>query len=159
MRLIKLGFFLFVLAACAATPSLVSFFAGDGVIQYFLPPTNWTARNSKAALDITYRTNSDMLPFINITFFGGRNMPRGIGSVSLHGDGIDYPLENISVLFANVDRNELRITSTGDRDALIALLNSEPITLRAEFDGIEHIYTPDKRFINLKNKFLIAASF
>jgi hypothetical protein len=151
--------FLLVITSCTMTPPLKVYLVGDGVFQYFLSPTNWTAQNTKAQLDITYRTKTDTPATVNISFFGNRNTPQTVSSVSLHGREIDYPLENISVILVKPDRNELRITSTGDRDELIYLLNNEPITLKAEVDGIIYIYTPEKGFITLKNRFLAAILF
>ena len=55
--------------------------------------------------------------------------------------------------------NELRITSTGDREGLIRLLNSENITLRAEIDGTTIVYTPGRNFDRSRTHFLTAILF
>nr|AGS52922.1 hypothetical protein [uncultured bacterium contig00019] len=56
--------FLFILAACSTAPQLKSFFAGDGVVQYFLSPTNWSSNNSNAQLDITLTATIDVLVYV-----------------------------------------------------------------------------------------------
>ena len=159
MRIVGVLPFLLLFASCAAAPPVRSFLVGDGVLQHFMAPTNWSARDSRARLDITYRTRTDNPAIINISFFGSSGTPQTISAVSLHGAGVEYHLENISVLLTRPGENELRITSTGDRDTLIDLLNSEAITLRAEIDGITFIHTPERNFDRSRTRFLDALSF
>jgi len=156
MRIPGILLFPLLLVSCTALPPVRSFFAGDGVVQHFISPTNWNARGSSALLDITYRTRTDDPAIINISFFGNRSTPQNVSSVSLHGTGVDYHLENISVILVRPAENELRITSTGDRDGLLHLLNSENITLRAEIDGVIFIHTPGRNFDRSRTYFLAA---
>jgi hypothetical protein len=152
---------LLVFAACSTAPSLVSYFVSTGVMQYFLPPTNWTVRGSKAKalLDITCRTETGIPAIVNISFFGEKSIPRRITSISFNGRGVDIPLENIAILYPDPKKRELRITAEGNRDALISVLEAEPITLTAEIDGQRYTFIPDKKFISLKNDFVLAASY
>ena len=150
-----------IFTACVASPSLVSLFVEPGVIHhYFIPSTDWKAQGSRASarLDITFRTGVDTPGIVNISFFGEREMPRTISSISLNGRGLSCPLENISVLFPNPGNRELRVTTEADRDALIAVLQAEPITLRAEIDGVMRTFIPDRHFISIKNDFLAATA-
>ena len=159
---IKLFFpVLFVLAACAATPSLVSYFVETGVVQHFIPPTDWKAQGSgaRARLDITYRTNTADPATINISFFGEKTIPRRISSAALRGDGAEYTLRNIVILYPDPDKRELRITSEGDRDTLSSLLGSQEITLTASIDGNEYSYVPDRHFVKVKESFITAISY
>ena len=161
MRTIKfLPFFFLIFLSCESTPSLVSFFVRDGVIQYFLSPTNWNASGSKAKLDITYRTGEDTPAIVNISFYDTRTTPRSVNadSVSLCGAGVDCPLVYDFIIFADPEKNELRVSFTADRNRLVELLEAEPITLTAEVDGTVYVYTPEMYFNDLKNKFLIANS-
>ena len=141
------------------TSPVVSFYVGDGVLQHFMAPTNWSAHCSRARLDITYRTRSDTPAIINISFFGNRNTPQNVSSISLHGAGVEYHLENISVILVRPEDNELRITSIGDRDILIYLLTNEHITLKAKIDGAAIVYTPGRNFNRSRNQFLSALLF
>ena len=152
---------LFIFAACSTAPSVVSYFVSTGVMQYFLPPTDWTVPRSKtkAVLDITYRTGTDTPATVNISFFGERSIPRNITSISFNGRGIEYPLENIAILYPEPRKRELRITAEGNRDTFISLLEAEPITLIAEIDGRRYTFIPDKQFTALKNDFLLATSY
>jgi len=130
-------------------------------MQYFLPPTKWAAQgiHASAQVDITYRTGTDMPATVNISFFGEKSIPRRITSVSFQGKGINYPLDNITVLFLDLDKREVRVTTQGNRDTLIPLLESESITLMAEIDGIKYTYIPNKDFIKLKDDFLTVLSY
>jgi hypothetical protein len=168
MNITKIWPVLLVFTACATapTPSLVSFFVETGVIQYFLSPTDWMVQDSgtkapkaKARLDITYRTGADSPATVNISFFGEKSIPRKITSIALNGNGIVYPLENIVVLYPEPEKRELRITTEGNRDTLMSVLEADIITLTAEIDGVLYTYTPDKNFITLKNDFLTATSY
>jgi hypothetical protein len=161
MKTLKILPALLVFAACATAPSLTSYFVTTGVMQYFLPPTEWAAQGSrsKACLDITYRTGTDTPATVNISFFGEKSIPRSIISVSLNGSGVDYPLDNITVLYPNPDERELRITAEGSRDTLASLLESETITLTAEIDGVIHTYISRKDFIKLKDDLLTVISY
>jgi hypothetical protein len=152
---------LFVLAACAVSPALVSYFVEPGVIQYFISPTDWKTQGSgaRARLDITYRTNTGVPATVNISFFGEKTIPRHIASVALRGDGAEYPLRDIAILYPDPDRRELRITSAGDRDTLASLLKSQVITLAASIDGNEYCYVPDRHFIRVKERFITAISY
>jgi len=161
MNIKKFWSVLFIFAACSTTPSLVSYYVSSGVTQYFLSPTDWSVQGSKAkaVLDITYRTGTDTPATVNISFFGEKSIPRRITSISLNGRGVDYPLDNISILYPKPEKRELRITAEGNRDTLISLLEADPITLIAEIDGQRYTFIPDKKFIALKNDFLLAASY
>jgi hypothetical protein len=161
MRIIKKFLpllFLFLLVSCPSAPPYVSFFVGDGVIQHFLSPTNWKAKNSSAKPDVTYRTGTDLPATINISFYGNKSTPGNIGSVSLHGTNAECPLEYISVIFAEPGKNELRISFNADRDEFVNVLKTDQITLSAEVDGAVYVYVPEKKFYKNKNKFLAAIS-
>jgi hypothetical protein len=160
MKILNIWPVLFFFAACTTTPSLVSYFVASGM-QYFLPPTKWTAQGSRASaqVDITYRTGTDTPAIVNISFFGEKSLPRRITSISFHGKGIDYPLDNITVLFPDPGKRLLRVSTEGNRDTLASMLESETITLTAEIDGIKYTYIPHKDFIKLKDDFLTALSY
>jgi len=156
MRIIKLLPLLIILVSCKTpAPPLISFYIGDGVTQHFLSPTEWTSRNSTAKLDITYRTlSADMPAIINISFYGNKIMPGNVRSVSLHGQGEECLLEYDFTILTNPGKYELRIAFTADREDLIDLFETEPITLRAEVDGVVYVYNPEKNFYELKNKLM-----
>ena len=170
MKNIKWVLLLLVFTSCSTAPSLTSYFVDTGVMQYFLPPTDWAAHGSgaktpeanaqaKARLDITFRTGTDTPATVNISFFGKSSIPRRITAITLNGGSAVCPLENIGVLYPDPDKRELRITAGGNRDALVSTLETEPITLTAEIDGVLYTYTPDKHFIKIKNDFLTAISY
>ena len=163
MKLLKprlIGFLFFVLTSCSTEPSLVSYYLDVGVMHYFIPATDWSSGSkTKAKLDVTYRTGIDAPVTVNISFFGENSLPRSITAISLNGNEIEYPLESISVLYPNPKDRELRITTQGDRDNLIPVLESALITLTAEIDGVMYLFSPNQRFYNLKNEFLIAVSY
>jgi len=160
MRILKyhplLLFFLFL--SCKTTPPLISFFAGDGIIQHFLSPTNWTSnsKNSRARADVTYRTGVDTPATVNVSFYGNKTVPRNVKDVSLRGMGIECPLETISVFFADPEKNELRISFSADRDKFVNVMRAREITLTAVVDGAAYVYTPEKDFYKLKDKFLVS---
>jgi hypothetical protein len=162
MKIKKIWFvlFIFVCASCSTTPTLRNFFVSPGVIQYFIPATEWKAQDSKAKAqpDITYRTGADTPAYINISFFGEKTIPRAVTSISFNGNDIVYPLENITILYPDLKKKELRVSTEGDRDTLLSLLEAESITLVAEIDGVKHTYIPKKNFYKLKNEFLILVS-
>ena len=163
MNNIKIWPVLLVFMACttAPAPSLVSFFIETGVMQYFLPPTDWVAQGSgtKARLDITYRTGTDTPATVNISFFGKKSIPRRITSIAFKGNSIVYPLENIVVLYPEPEKRELRVTTEGNRDTLVSVLEAESVTLIAEIDGVLYTYTPDKNFNSVKDDFVTALSY
>lgn len=159
LRIAETRFPLFLLliiifSACKTPPRLVTFFVSEGVNQYFLSPTEWAAKGSKAVLNVTYRTGTDTPAIVNISFFGNKSTPINISSVSLNGVGVNCPLENVSVLLTDNGKNELRISATGDKEAFVAVLSTGQITLTAEVDGTVFVYTPEKRFFNIANEFL-----
>ena len=128
--------------------------------MYFFYPTNWkTGSKDQAKLDITYHTGNDLPPAVNISFFGKKETPRKVTSVSLNGEGVVYPLSNIRALYADTKKQLLRITTEGDRNTLVSLLEANPITLTAEIDGVSYTYTPEKNFNELKTEFLILLSY
>jgi len=158
MRIIKFSplllFFLFL--TCKTTPPLVSFFADDGVIQYFLSPTYWvsSSKNSKARPDVTYRTGVDTPAAVNISFFGNKATPRNVKDVSMRGNGIECPLEFISAIYTVPEKNELRLSFSADRDKFVDIMKTRQITLTAVVDSAAYVYTPEKDFYKLKDKFL-----
>jgi len=161
MKIIKhpLLVIILVLSSCSSVPDLRTFLVGDGVLQYFIPPTEWTvidSKDSKSKLDVTCRTGPDVTApaTVNISFYGKNEMPKNVSSAALHGAGVDCQLENISIILVNNERKEYRITTQADRDKFFAVLNAEPVTLTAEVDGVSYTYTPHKYFIKLKDQFL-----
>ena len=82
-----------------------------------------------------------------------------MGFATLRGSGVECPLEDIEVFLVRPENKELRITSTADRETFVALLNAEPITLTAEIDGVIYVYTPEKKFLEVKNTFLTSIAF
>ena len=160
MRLKKIFYYflsvLVLFSACRTSPKLYSYFVSENVIQHFVSPTEWTAKNSKAKLDITYRTGTDTPAVVNISFFGNKTIPERVNSVFLRTAENDCPFEYLNTILKNPDKNELRVSFSADRDGLVNLLKAKTITLYAEVDGIEHEYTPDKDFYSLKEKFLAA---
>jgi hypothetical protein len=158
MRILKFLpiFFLLIFTACETVgpPPIISFYAGEGQISIFLSPTNWKEKNSKAKLDVTYRTGVDWPAIVNISFYGNKSTPNNVSSAFLHGTDIECPLEYTSVILVNPDKNELRISFNADRDKFIKILETEQITLSAEVDGVAYVYVPEKRFFDNKNKLL-----
>ena len=153
--------FIFVVSfvSCVTTPEMRVFTTGDGMM-YFIPPTEWKTKSKDTAkLDITYHTGTDAPAVVNITFIGKEAVPRKITYVVLNGAGVEYPLSNIKALYADSKKRELRVTTEGDRDTLISVLETESITLTAEIDGALYTYTPHKSFIELKDNFVITLSY
>jgi hypothetical protein len=161
MNIKKLLLVMLLLGACSTTPSIVSSAADVDIMQYFMPAIDWVdvSSKTKARPDITYRTNTDTPATVNISFYGKKTTPRRITSISLNGDGVDYPLGRIKVLYVDSDKRMLRITTQGNRDTLTSLLESEAITLTAEIDGVKYTYIPRKDFIKLKNDFSTVISY
>jgi hypothetical protein len=125
MRIIKYLpiLLLLVFASCVTgPPPVVSFYAGDGQLQHFLSPTNWKEKDSKAKLDVTYRTGVDWPAIVNISFYGKKSMPNNISSASLFGNDIECPLEYDFEILTNPDKNELRISCNADRNKFIEVL-------------------------------------
>jgi len=152
-----LPFFVIFICSCTSTmPDLMQFPSNEG-IMYFFPPTTWKTKGdiSFAKVDITYHSVRDLPAAVNISFFGKKSMPLKITSVVLNGEGIEYPLSNIQILFANRKNKEFRITTEGDRKLLLPLLKAKPITLTAEIDGVQYTFTPNKNFTVLVDDFLI----
>ncbi|MDR2922121.1 MAG: hypothetical protein LBU85_02120 [Treponema sp.] len=151
-----------LLGACSTiTPSIFTTVADVDIMQYFLPATEWVDADSKAKAfpDITYRTNTDTPAAVNISFYGKKDVPRRITYISLNGNGVDYPLENIKILYIDSDKRILRVTTQGNRDTLASLLETSSITLTAEIDGVKYTYIPHKDFIKLKDDFLTMISY
>jgi hypothetical protein len=149
--------FLTVFASCASAPEIKTYFVEAGVVQYFLPPTEWKAKDSsrlKARLDITYRTGTDTPATINISFIDTKRHPQRVSSVSLEGEGVYYPLEDIFPLFYNPETHELRISGKGNRDTLADILQADNLVLRAVLDGDEYLFTPERSFFSSKDRFI-----
>jgi hypothetical protein len=149
--------FIFIFGGCVTAPEVKIFFVAPGIVQYFLPPTEWRAKNSpkmKVRLDITYRTGVETPPAINLSFINTKEHIGGVSAVSLTGNGVEYQLQEITVLYYNPEKHELRISSIGDRDTLADILAANDIAIRATVDGVEYIWTPAKNFFNQKDQFL-----
>jgi hypothetical protein len=146
----------FVFVGCVTAPVVKSFFVAPGVVQYFLPSTEWTVKKSpkmKAQLDITYRTGVETPPVVNISFINTKKNIGRVSAASLSGNGTEYPLRDITVFYFDPEKRELRISSTGDRDTLADVLEADDIVLKAVVDGAEYVYTPEKNFFILKDQF------
>jgi hypothetical protein len=152
--------FFFVFNGCATrTPSLITFAAGEGLIQYFFPMMEWKGDKKKeigAVCDITYRHQSGSQGVYNISFQSADKgkIPSVPSAVSLEGDGTAYPLSSIERLFANTETGTTRITSQVEGEDLLSFLRSQSLTLIAVIDGAEYRFTPPKQFLEYRDKFL-----
>ncbi|MDR1277123.1 MAG: hypothetical protein LBK02_00060 [Treponema sp.] len=152
---------LLLLGACTSSaPSLITFATESGATQYFFPMMEWEiGKNSVSAIcDITYRHEPGSGAVCNISFTAAGKTdisPPALPSVLYFtADGIPYAVRDISLLFHNVEHQQTRITSILDGDDLLAVLRSASITLNALIDGKEYQYTPPKRFLLYRDKFL-----
>jgi len=152
-----LSFLVIFICSCASSgPELMQFPSGDGTM-YFFPPTSWkgTGDINLAKLDITYNSAKTLPATVNISFFGKKTLPHKLTSAVLNGEGITYPLANFNILYIKRKNNELRVTTEGDRELLLALFKAQPITLTAEIDGEQYTFKPDKNFTMLIDDFLV----
>jgi hypothetical protein len=160
-------FFVLSLSACAsAPPELFTFPTPTGGIQYYFPMMEWQgdSKDISAAIhaigatcDITYRHEPGLDGRCNITFTyiseaSQGKIPPVPSALTLSGDGVDYTLTNIEMLFS--ERNQIRITSQIDGDGLFALLKAQSISLTAALDGAEYRFTPPKVFFSYRDEFL-----
>jgi hypothetical protein len=153
----KFSLFLFIFVGCAAAPAVRTFFVAPGIVQYFLPPTEWTVENSskmKVRFDVTYRTGVETPPTINLSFVDPQKNIGGVSAAFLSGGGAEYPLHDITVLYFDPKTHELRVSSTGDRDTLADTLGASDLVLKAVVDGVEYTFIPGKQFPALRDQFV-----
>jgi hypothetical protein len=151
--------FILSLSACASlVPDLFIFPTPTGGIQYFFPIMEWKgdSKDIGAAGDITYRHETGFPGTYNITFSKPGTVLSAPSAITLTGDGVDYTLTNIEILFS--EDSQTRITSQIDGDALFTLLKAQSISLTAVLDGTEYRFTPPKVFYNYRDKFAVDAA-
>jgi hypothetical protein len=153
----------FMFGGCVTkTPDLITFAAEGGVTQYFFPMMEWKGdKEIGAVCDITYRYQSGSRGVYNISFSYAAKGDRGKvpsvpAALSLEGDGTAYPLFDIERLFADTETGITRISSRIEGEDLLSLLPSRSITLIAAIDGAEYRFSPPKRFLEYRDKFLAA---
>lgn len=155
---------LLLLGACASQhPSLITFPTGSGAIQYFFPMKEWDGRKNSinAIADITYRHEPGAFAICNFSFSragkkAGEGAPSLPQEVSFTGDGLEYPLSGIKILFSNLEQRQIRITALLEGEKLLALLGAQSIELSALFDGVEYRYYPPRDFLSYRDLFLTA---
>jgi hypothetical protein len=155
------------LGACSSSPSSLFIYpAPGGGIQYFFPMMEWQGDSKDmgaaihaigATCDITYPYGPGSQGIYNISFTyiskaDTGKIPSVPSAITVTGDGVDYALTNIEILFSEGGRT--RITSKIDGDDLFTLLKAQSISLTAVLDETEYRFTPPKAFFSYRDEFL-----
>ncbi|MDR0443073.1 MAG: hypothetical protein LBH44_06685 [Treponema sp.] len=151
----------FILTGCATSSGVqirIMPVSEDAKLYYFFP-TVWLSKDTKdtsAKLDITYISEKDNSVVCNISFYHTVKIPEAVSDIFLTGEGKDYALDDITVLFVEPKTNELRITSVIPINAFMELLGAKVISLKASVDGNIYQYNPPKEFYSFRNQFVSA---
>jgi hypothetical protein len=150
----------FVLYGCSTAARTISVYsAGPGVTQYYIPSTDWKADKIKVKLDITYRHELDSPAVCNFSLTGKGQIPPAVSAGSFTGDGVSYPLTDLSVIFANSSKKTLRMSSKIAQGDFLALLNARSLTFLVVAGGEEYRCTPPKQFYTNKDQLAANVSY
>lgn len=132
---------------CTSAKYVNIFPVAPGVFQYFLPPTRWEAKTLDVEVDITYRNVPGSPAACNISLVKSGSMPRTVSSAFFTASGAEYPLENITKLFAELKDNKLRITTQLPGEKFLKLLEEPALLLVVILDGTQYDCTPPEVFL------------
>jgi hypothetical protein len=116
----------------------------------------WTVsslRQLTARVEFSVGDGEDMTE-CGIVFFNAIKDPRTVTAALLVANDEIYPLEEITVLFANNETHELRINTLIPRPSLAAALRADTLYLVAALDGVEYQFEPGEDFAAYKKRAL-----
>jgi hypothetical protein len=152
-------FLVFIVCGCATDKSIQLFPVSPGVVQYYIPATDWKVKALKVQLDITYRAEAGSSAVCNVSVIGKDKIPPMVSSISLIGDGVSYSLENISIMFADAENRKLRLNTTIAQDNFLALLKAELVSLALLAGGNEYQFAAPKDFYTYKEQLVTGLSY
>jgi len=154
--------FIIFIFGCKSTPASesgiwVTSLPGP-VTRYYIPVTKWQESKSRTVTcqpDITYLDEPGRSVICNISFFNRNVTLRNMDAVFFTADGMNYPLENVNIMFIRPEFNEIRITSSIEINELLKIFNAKNILIKAVIDSNEYTFEPDKEFLRYINQFSV----
>ncbi len=105
-------FLLVIITSCISSSKIESLYVGDGILQYFVYPTNLKNTKSKISIDITYRAikGSEGFVVVNFSYYYDSLFSEVKEGGFVIGDKI-YSLFDIKTLYQEKREHHIRYTS------------------------------------------------
>ena len=165
--------FFFIFSGCGTPPRIMIF----GNNLYYLPTSVWKtgdAKNILLRMDISHlfkptaegdkeekvkeETEENERKFdviVNMSFINKKEMPQSVSSeITITADNKVYLLEDVRLMFRDIDINAYRITSYLIPEDFRSICQSNVIVITATVDGVTYQFTPPKEFFHYKEQYI-----
>jgi hypothetical protein len=154
--MIKILIFLFplVLLSCSSVPSIRQYNLSSGTKMYFISATTWKGNGVNIVIDFNFKDDMTIDTICNINIIQKDVLPRGISSLILKANTVDYALKDVKVLVIDSEHKTVRVTSTiGANDFLKAMMSND-MTLNIAMNNQHYQCKPSGEFLKLKKIFV-----
>ena len=132
---------------------LQSFFVESGIMQYYIPQSEWKGKNASAVPDFTFRqSNLNGGAVCNISFVLKKTPPRIVNSVIFITDDKEYWIQEILPMFREHSAKLVRVSMHINEEDFVQILGSKSLKMTATIDGLEYKFYPSRAFMQNKNE-------
>lgn len=121
--------------------------------MYFLPASTWMGNDISIDIDFNFKSDAHIETICNINIRQKGKLPRGLSSVTLKADSIDYSLYDIKILSVDSRTNTVRITSKLSHDTFLQVMQSKDLSLNIIIEGVPYACIPSEAFLILQREF------
>lgn len=153
MRKLFVALLPIVLLSCSSAPSIRQYNLSSGAKMYFISATTWKGKGANIVIDFNFKDDMTIDTICNINIIQKDVLPKGISSLILKADTVDYSLKDIQVLVIDSENKTVRITSTLDANDFIKVMMSNNMTLNIAMNNQQYECRPSSEFLKLKKIF------
>jgi hypothetical protein len=121
--------------------------------MYFFPASKWIGNKTNIEIDFNFKDDMSIETICNISIKQKGKLAKGISSILLNADSIDYYLNDLKILSIDSRLNIVRITSVLSYDNFIKIMRSKNISLQIIIDGLKNECIPTGDFFRLQEEF------
>jgi hypothetical protein len=121
--------------------------------MYFLPASTWAGNDFKIDIDFNFKNDAAIETICNISIRQKGKLPKGISSIILNANSIDYFLHDMETLSIDSKINMARITSRLSYDNFLNIMKAENVYLQIIIDGLRYKCIPSREFLMLQSEF------
>ena len=135
--------------------NIMTFFIGNGAMQYFVPPIEFSSENRDAFVDFTYRNtdidNPDITCNFSVIFDESEQLSKFDKAGFIISNTERIALDSLSIIFADHGAFKIRYSSKITKSGFIKLFSSENVMFFVSNEK-ETVFIPSSDFETAKDK-------
>jgi hypothetical protein len=122
--------------------------------MYFISPTTWKGDGVTIVIDFNFKDDMSIDTICNINIIRKDTLPKGISSLILKADTVDYALKDVQVLIIDSERKTVRVTSTLSANDFLKAMMAHDMTVNIAMNNQHYRCKPSGAFVKLKKIFV-----